>query len=190
MRLTQPRLYPIPESEWNEVQSQMLRPFKSRSKDGRVFNIFTTLIRHPKLFASWTAFGAHILSTSTLSPREREILILRIGWLCRSEYEFGQHALIGKKAGLTDDDILRVTKSQDSKGWDPFEAVLIRAADELHKDAFIKDETWELLSERYDKQQLMDLIFTVGQYTMVCMALNSCGIQLDPDMPGFPANAG
>jgi len=168
----------------------MLTPFKSRSKDGRVLNIFSTLAKNPDLFMPWIAFGAHILSKSTLPAREREILILRIGWLCRSEYEFGQHILIGKKAGLKDDDILRTTKSSDSPGWDPFEAALILAADELHNDAFIKDETWKLLSERYDEQQMIDLIFTVGQYTMVCMALNSCGIQLDPGLSGFPENAG
>src|SRR5207302_412512 len=109
-------------------------------------------------------------------PRDREILILRIGWLCRAEYEWGQHVLIGKAAGLTDDEIERITRGPDAPGWDPFEAALLRATDELHEDSFVSDGTWKTLAERYSTEQLMDVVFTVGQYTLVSMALNSFGV--------------
>lgn len=189
IRLSEPRLQPIPESKWNDVQTKLLTPLKVHFKDGKVINIFTTLARNPKLFASWATFGTHILQTSSIPPREREILILRIGWLCQSEYEFGQHTLIGKQTGLTDKDILRITQGPDAEGWNSFDAALLQAADELHKDAFITDATWKRLSAKYNEPQLMDLIFTVGQYNMVCMALNTLGIQLDPGIPGFPAGS-
>ena len=189
VRLTQPRLHPLAEADWDETQAKLLTPLKQYFKDGKVINIFTTLARHPKLFHSWMPFGTHILQTSTIPPREREILILRIGWLCRSEYEFGQHTLIGKQAGLSDEEILRITKGPNAKGWDAFDATLIQATDELHKDAFISDKTWKMLSSRYNEQQMLDLIFTVGEYSMVSMVLNSCGIQRDPGVPGFPEGA-
>ncbi len=189
-RLSEPRLLPLDESEWNQTQAKMLTPLKTFSKDGRVINIFTTLARHPKLFGSWLPFGAHILQTSTIPAREREILILRIGWLCRSEYEFGQHTLIGKRVGLSDEEILRITKGPNQTRWSTFDSALIRASDELHRDAFITDETWQALATKYDEKQLLDLIFTIGEYHLVSMALNSCGIQRDPGVPGFPEGAG
>ena len=123
--------------------------------------------------------------TSTLVPRERELLILRIGWLCQAEYEWGQHVVFGKGAGLTDEEIARIKEGPDAEGWDPFDAALLRAADELHADALISDATWASLGERYNTQQLMDVVFTVGQYNMVSMALNTFGVQLDKGVKGF-----
>ena len=88
--------------------------------------------------------------------------------------------------GLTDDEILRITKGPDDPGWSDFDAALIRAADELFHDAIISDATWNALSQRYDEKQLMDVVFTVGQYNMVSWALNSLGVQLEEGVPGFP----
>jgi alkylhydroperoxidase family enzyme len=153
---------------------------------GPAVNIFRTFVRHPKLLKRWLVFGNHVLFKSTLPPREREILILRTGWRCTAEYEWGQHVLIGRAVGLTDEDIERIAAGPDAPGWDPFEATLMRAVDELHDDHIVGDETWRALGERYSTQQLMDLVFTVGQYTMVSMALNTFGVQLDPGVPGFP----
>jgi alkylhydroperoxidase family enzyme len=150
-------------------------------------NIFGTIARHPKMMQSWHPFISYVLRESTLPPRDREILILRIGWLCRSEYEFGQHTLMAKSAGLSPEEISRIPEGPNAPGWDPFEATLLRAADELHSDAFITEATWNALSKRYDEKQLMDLIMTVGQYNMVSMVLNTLGVQLDEGVPGFPS---
>jgi 4-carboxymuconolactone decarboxylase len=121
----------------------------------------------------------------TLPPRERELLILRIGWLCQAEYEWGQHVIFGKGAGLTDAEIARIKEGPDAAGWDPFDATLLRAVDELHADALISDATWTALSQRYNTQQLMDVVFAVGQYNLVSMALNTFGVQLDKGVKGF-----
>ena len=121
-----------------------------------------------------------------MPARDREMLILRIGWLCQAKYEFGQHTLNGKEVGLTDEEILRITKGPDAPGWSEFDAALIQAADELYNDAIISDATWNTLSERYDEKQLMDVVFTVGQYNLVSWALNSFGVQLEEGVPGFP----
>jgi 4-carboxymuconolactone decarboxylase len=154
---------------------------------GPAVNIFGTLANHPKLFKRWLVFANHVLFKSTLPPRDREILILRTGWQCRAEYEWGQHVIIGRAVGLSDEEIRRITLGPDAPGWDPFDAALLRAADELHDDHVIGDETWRALGERYSVQQLMDLVFAVGNYTLVSMALNSFGVQLDPGVEGFPA---
>jgi len=182
MRPTEPRIAPLDEAEWSEEQREILAPM---NRDGRVYNIFKTLIRHPKLLKRWLPFANHILNKSTLAPREREMAILRIGWLCRAEYEWGQHVLIGKRAGLSDAEIARIAEGPEAPGWTPFEAALLRAVDELHEDACITDATWAALKTRYDTAQLMDLVFTIGNYTVVSMALNTLGVRLDAGIKGF-----
>ncbi|MCJ7494562.1 MAG: carboxymuconolactone decarboxylase family protein [Deltaproteobacteria bacterium] len=183
VRLKEPRIKPIAESEWNEEQKRILNTRKR--PDGRIINVYPTMANHPKLADRWLTFGSYIFE-STLPPRERQILILRIGWLCQSEYEFGQHTLVGRAAGLTDEEIQRITEGPKASGWDPFDATLLQAVDELHTDAFITDATWNALAKRYNQQQLMDVVATVGQYNLVSMFLNSFGVQLDEGVPGFP----
>ena len=182
-RLKEPRIKPLTQSEWNEEQKKILTPMV---RDGRVYNIFATMARHPKMIEKWLSFGTYILRDSTLPKRDREILILRIGWLCRSEYEFGQHSLIGQRAGLKPEEIIRIIAGPEAPGWEPFDALLLRAVDELHREAFITEDTWKALAERYNEKQLMDVVMTVGQYNLVSMLLNSFGVQRDQGIPGFP----
>ncbi|MFC3226055.1 carboxymuconolactone decarboxylase family protein [Marinibaculum pumilum] len=153
---------------------------------GRLLNIFRCLAQHPKLLKRWRVFANHVLGKSTLPLREREILILRTGWLCHSAYEFGQHTEIGRDCGLTDEEISRITEGPDAPGWSEDDRLLLLAADELRTEQRISDATWAGLARRWDRQQMMDIVFTVGNYTLVAMALNSFGVPLDAGVPGFP----
>jgi len=183
VRLSKPRIAPLTEAEWTDEQRKELEPYY---KEGQLYNVVGTLARHWQAYKKFLVWGRHVLGdTSTLPPRERELLILRTGWLCRAEYEWGQHVVIGKKAGLTDAEIARIKEGPDAAGWAPFDATLLRAADELHKQSVVSDATWAALSERYSTEQLMDTVFAVGQYTLVSMALNSFGVQLDNGVKGF-----
>jgi 4-carboxymuconolactone decarboxylase len=183
-RLRTPRIPPLPPEEWDDETRQLLTSLK---REGRIFNIFATLARHPALLRRWLVFGTHILGKSTLPPRERELAILRMGWLCRAEYEWGHHVAMGKEAGVTAAEIKRVVEGPDASGWDPLEATLLRAVDELHADSFIRDATWQALATRFNTQQLLDFVFTVGQYKLVCMMLNSVGVQLEAGYERLPA---
>ena len=116
------------------------------------------------------------------------MIILRIGWLCQSEYEWAVHSRVALTSGLNSEEILQITKGPDEPGWTSFEANLLQAVDELHKDAFITNKTWKSLSKEFNEQQLIDLVFTVGAYNTVSMFLNSLGVQLDENegLTGFP----
>ena len=183
--LSKPRILPLPKSEWNDEMKSQLLPLNEEGRGG-ILNVHTTLVRHVKLFKRWGVFGRHIIPKSSLPPRDRELLILRTAWLCGSEYEWGQHVIIGKQNGLTDDEILRIRMGADAEGWDSFDAVLLRAVDELYTNTFISDSIWEDLTNHYDTNQVLDLIFTVGQYNMLAMALNTLGVQLEEGKQGFP----
>lgn len=183
MKLSKPRITPMEASEWTDAQREMLAPIK---ESGPFYNVLGTISRHWDAAQKFTVWAYHIMGeTSRLAPREREILILRIGWLCEAEYEWGQHVIFAREAGLADEEIQRIKKGSEAEGWSAFDAALIRATDELHEDACISDATWAELSEQYDQQQMMDVVFTVGQYNMVSMALNSFGVQLDDGVDGF-----
>ena len=100
-------------------------------------------------------------------------------------YEFGQHRRIGQQAGLSLEEVERVKQGPDHDAWTAHEAALLRAADELHADAFLSDETWNELAEQYDTRQMMDVVFAAGQYNLVSMALNTLGVQLEEGTPGL-----
>lgn len=182
-RVDAPRIAPVPRAEWTEAQKAIIDPIIA---GGRDYNVYTTMLNHPDLMRDWLVFGQHILRDNTLPARDREMLILRIGWLCQSECEWSRHVPIGMAAGLTDADLEYIMAGPSEEGSQPQDQSLLRSVDELHGDAFITDATWAALSAHYGKEQMMDLVFTVGQYNLVSMALNSFGVQLDADVTGFP----
>ena len=183
MKLSQPRIPPLTEGEWTDAQRKVLEPVKSAQP---FYNVLGTLSRHWDAAQKFTVWAYHVMGdTSRIGAREREILILRVGWLCQAEYEWGQHVIFAREAGLTDAEIASIKVGAEAEGWTPFEAALLRAADELHHDSCISDGTWAELAKRYDTLQLMDVVFAVGQYHLVSMALNSFGVQLDPGVKGF-----
>ena len=178
MRLSAPRIAPLDEAELTDEQREALRPM---SADGRrPLNIFRTLARAPKALTRFNEWGAYVLSRrNSLPAREREIVILRVGYLCKSGYEFTQHTRIGLAEGLSEAEIAKIKQGADA-GWSDADAALIRAADDLVGNHFVSDATWQALGQHFDDKQRMDVVFTVGQYTQVSMFLNTFGVQLDP----------
>jgi len=150
---------------------------------GRDLNIFRVMMNHPDLTRRWTVFAGHVLRKQTLPLREREMLILRIGWLNQAEYEWAQHVEIAKRGGITEAEIERI-KQGPAAGWNPHEAALLQAADDLFENSVVSDETWAKLAAKYSTEQMMDAVFTVGQYNLVSWALNSFGVPLDDFLPG------
>jgi alkylhydroperoxidase family enzyme len=185
MRIRTPRIQPVTDAEWTDDTRPALEAIASR---GPVLNVFSTIARHPKLMKRWMVFANHVLSGSTLPARERELVILRTGYLCRSGYEWAQHVAIGRQAGLTDSEIERLTLGSTAEGWRDADRHLLEATEELVGDHFISDDTWAALATNWSEQQLMDLVFAVGQYTLVSMALNSFGVQLEDSTERFPAD--
>src|SRR5689334_25316591 len=126
MRLSKPRLPPVARADWSAEQREVLEPLTARSS--QAMNLYTTLARNPAALKAFTTWGGQVLLKSSLTPRDRELVILRIGWLCRSGYEWAQHSLVGKRAGLSDQEIERVKVGPDASGWTVTEATLLRAA--------------------------------------------------------------
>jgi len=182
-RPDKPRIPPLAADERDEQQQELLGGVGALT--GPATNIFDTLVRHPGLFRKWLPFGGKLLA-GKLPARDRELLILRTAWHCRAAYEWGQHVGIATSAGVTDDEIARVPAGPPAEGWSTSDRVLLTAADELHADACITDDTWAALAERYDERQLIEVPMLVGHYHMVAFALNSLGVEREEGVPDLP----
>jgi len=184
-RPTEPRIEPI---DLDEVTDDELRDTLAGALtlDGRPLNIFGVLGHHPKLLKRFNLLGGFILNKGLIPERERELVILRVGWNARAVYEFGQHTVIGKRCGLTDHEISALTKSPHDHPWTADDLALIALADDLHADDCVSDGTWLALSARWSEAELVELLIVAGFYRLVSGFLNSAGVQLDDDVPGFP----
>lgn len=177
MRLSAPRIQPLQDAEFTEEMKEKLG--KAAERTGGVLNIFRTLIRVPDAYRAFNWWGGYVLNRNSLSPRDREIVILRTGWLCKSGYEWTQHHRIGLQSGLNEIEIERIKAGAGADGWTAAERALIAATDDLNRDHFVSNVSWSALKQHYSERQCMDVVFTAGQYTQVCMILNSFGVQLD-----------
>lgn len=183
--MTEPRLPALAVDEWDPE----LRELLDRGVlvgDGAVLNVFATLAHHPKLFKRWLVFANHVLAKSTLDARAREILILRIGWLCGAPYEWGQHVVIGRQVGITDDEVAAIAEGPGAALWNDRDALLLRAVDELFAYRTLSDATYAALADAYSTEQLLDIVFAVGQYQLVSTALNTFLVQRDDGLTDIP----
>ena len=187
----EPRLAPLPPSDWPpEMRDAIaaLRPPEPRhtlsSGSGRpkALNALGTLAHHPALTRAFNTFNGHVLLATTLSPRQRELLVLRVAARRRSAYEWAQHAVLAGDADLGEDDVARIAMGPDAPGWSALDAAMLRAVDELLDDALVTDATWAVLAAELDDRQLMDLVFTVGAYDLLAMAFRTFGVPLDDDL--------
>ncbi len=185
------RIEPLLPSDWDGEALEALGAFpkglqfvlsnwESEDGDPRGRHVLGCFARYPALARAFLTFNNHVSTGSTLSAREREILILRIGWLRKSEYEVLQHVILGLRAGLTEQEVERIQAGPDAAGWSAEDADLVRVADELYAHACIAPDTWARLAQRYSDEQLLDMIFAVGCYEIIAMAMKSLAIPLEP----------
>ena len=180
-----PRLLPVPPAERDDRVRELLADFVV----GPTAHIYETMARHPEVLARCIPLGRQ-LRGGRLSLRERELLILRSGWRCRSEYEWAQHSRLARAGGMSDDELLRIAAGPDDPGWEPHESMLLRAADELHEQSCVSSATWAALATRYDEQELIEIVMLCGYYHLIAYFLNSTGVEIEEGTPGFPPGLG
>lgn len=174
-----PRIAPLDDAQW----APELQPVAEKLKGHYLglVNLHRTLANHPGQFRQMLAFGSRILR-STLDPRLRELIILRTAWVRQAEYEWAHHVIVGRAAGLTDAEILAIKQPAQAGAWTPIERALLEAVDTLATDSTIDDAVWETLRTQFSEPQLIDVIMTVGTYTMLGMALKGLRVELDPEL--------
>jgi 4-carboxymuconolactone decarboxylase len=184
-----PRIAPLKPSELDKEASETalaLRKAASGSTSDEVTEFTATMLRHPALYRCHVALGIQ-LYRGALAPRDRELAVLRIGWLCKAPYEWGEHVKIGKRVGVTAEEIERVIIGSTASGWNEDDRAIIRAVEELIDEAMISNETWAILSRRLDEKQLIELPLLVGNYVALAYFQNSLRLRLISGNPGLSA---
>jgi len=183
LRPSSPRIAPLVEltPELLEIMGGGIN-----SPAGTPLNIFGTIAHHPKLLKRFMNFAGLFLNKGLLPAREREIVILRVGWNCQSVYEFGQHTVIGQRVGLSLSEIDALTKTMNKYQWSDRDATLIAMSDDLCNDNCVSESTWKKLAADWKEDELIELVMVAGTYRLVSGFLNSMGVELDQDTPGWP----
>jgi alkylhydroperoxidase family enzyme len=182
----------LPPREWPEQMREALaalrppeprHPFPAQGGDRpKGLNALGTFAHHPALARAFHTFNGHVLFATTLTPRQRELLVLRVAAVRGAEYEWAQHVVLAGDAGVMPDEVDRIAQGPDAPGWSALDEAMVRSVDELLADAMISDGTWKVLAGELDRQQLMDLVFTVGAYDLLAMAFRAFGVELDEDL--------
>ena len=195
-----PRIVPLELPEWTPEAFAAMEPMRppagsaydKRKADRkqqvrRPNNALSVLAHYPELAEAFLTFNRHLLYFNTLPKRAIELVVLRVAWLRRSEYEWVQHSVAALEVGLTSEEIDR-TAAESIEGWATEDALLLKTVDELHHNHRWSDAIWSELAEAYDIRQIMDLLFTVGAYDTLAVAFNCFDLPLDPELEGksFP----
>lgn len=192
-----PRMGPLPIAEWAEEERELLRGNMARADRyltgaadaPPVPSILGLFARHPRLSAPWLAFSGTLLDDGTLDPRDRELLILRVGHRTGCRYQWAQHVGMAEAAGLRPEQIAALRDGAGAGIWSERDRDVLRAADQLVDAHTIDDALWERLAARFDERQLLELLFVVGGYVCLAMVLNSVGLEPSsgPDAAAGPA---
>lgn len=182
------RIPPLPRAEWTDDAREVFAFWGEPNawEEGSKTNIVNTMATHPPLGKVYNIWGKHFLLSNTLSTRVLELIVLRVAWRVKSEYEWHNHVGYALNAGLTLEEIAAIKEKIADGNWKEDDEVVLRAVDQLIDKGRINDTLWKKLTKRFNKQQMMDLIFTIGHYVMTSWALSSFGVQLEsPDPIGW-----
>ena len=181
------RIAPLPPEQFTQEAQDIadsLRAFFGSKEEG-IPKTFATMFKHPGLYRGQLQLGLELNQNGKLPPREREMVILRVAWLVRSPFEWGEHVEYGKKLGLTVEEIERITQGSSAPGWNEHDRAVLRGVEELIGDYAVSDETWKVLAKTWNEQQLIELPGLVGSYTLTAMIYNTLRFGLTKGNDGF-----
>lgn len=173
--MTKPRVKPLTVEEMDQEQAEFLAPYADRK--GRIPNVFATLVRNVKLLKAWSGFGLHTMQHSEIDPVLREVAILRTALNVGSDYEWHHHCAIGRRLGMSDA-LFEEIRSERALANEE-QQLMVACADDLARDKRLSDRTWRRMQETFGVSYTLEVIFAIGAYTTLGMALNSCGVELE-----------
>lgn len=185
----EPRIAPLAEGELGAEALELTAKLRSLFglETTELPDAIATMLRHPDIYRAQVEYVVQRAKALTLDPRDLELVILRTGWLCRSDYTWGEHVNFGKQAGLAADEIERLTQGSAAPGWSERDRALVRLAEELHADACVGDETWAVIAGNFTDKQIIELLMMVGFYHEIAYLYNSMRVRLIPGNEGLSA---
>ncbi len=182
-----PRLEPLDAAQFSDEQLQFVRDLWSAMGIAPLPQLpeyFATMLRYPELTQRQAEMST-TLNKGKLPFRARELVILRVGWLCQAPFEWAQHVKAGKRAGLSSEEIDRITRGSSDPEWNEADRAILRAVEEMFEDAMISDATFDTLEKHFSMEQLVEIPFTVGIYQGTAYLQNSWRFRLMPGAGGL-----
>jgi 4-carboxymuconolactone decarboxylase len=180
---TRQRLPLLPEEQWTDEVRELFTIFEGEEARtrGTKFNIMKTLANHPSLMSRFLAYEHQLLRHPTIPERMREIIILRLAWLYQQDYEWRQHVIIARAAGMSGAEIEAAKTGADDIVWSELDRHALRATDQMYRGKTIDDATWDGLAAHFDNSQMLEILFTIGTFAMMSWIFNCTGLQLEDD---------
>jgi alkylhydroperoxidase family enzyme len=182
-----PRILPLGNNEIDDATMEIITRIRASAGASATTDVpeyMRTVMKHPGIFRCQMEMGT-VIFRGKIPARERELAILRIGWLCRAPYEWGEHVDIGKRNGVTADEVERATEGSSAAGWNEHDRAILRGVEELLADKALSDSTWDVLAKRWNEAQMIEFTMMVGQYVATAFVQNSLRMRLAPDNPGL-----
>jgi len=182
-----PRIEPLDDSDMSTEARAIVDEVRAGAGAGPaavVPEYMRTMAHHPTLFQRQMEMGA-TLYNGLIPPRERELAILRVGWLAGAPYEWGEHVRISQRVGVKPEEIERVTNGSDAEGWNEHEAAILRGVEELLADFALSERTWNTLAKTWNTAQMLEFPSMVGQYVVTAYIQNSVRSRLGDGNPGL-----
>jgi 4-carboxymuconolactone decarboxylase len=176
------RIPKLPKEEWTDEAREVFAFWGEPNawEVGSRTNIQMVMANHPKLAIAYSIWGKRLLTENALPMRDYEIIVLRVGWRTRSEYEWHNHVGYALNLGMTLDEIAAIKTGAEADNWPEQERLILLAVDELLDSGDISDDLWTDLSRHYDRKQLMDIIFTAGHYVLTSWAVKAMRMPMEP----------
>jgi 4-carboxymuconolactone decarboxylase len=182
------RIEPVGEDELTEETRAIcvaMRQAFGIAETGKIPEVLLLMLRHPDMYHAQMAFGMMLAAKNLIPARERELAILRNAWLAGAPFEWGEHVDIGKRMGLTPEEVERCTIGSSAEGWNDHDRAILKGVEELHANFALSDETWDTLARSWSEPQLMEFPVLVGQYIATALQQNTLRVRLAPDNPGL-----
>jgi alkylhydroperoxidase family enzyme len=165
-----------------EAREMFARWSSGGFKDSDQNPVLRTFAYHPKLADLFSQLNIHLLRTSSVPVRQRQIAIMRTAWLCQARYMWSSHLRTSLRAGLEPDLFAPLQVGAEDPYFTEFERGIIRATEDLVRDRLISDANWRALSAEWSNEQLLDFMFTVGAYVLTAGVMRSTGVAREPEL--------
>jgi 4-carboxymuconolactone decarboxylase len=182
-----PRIEPAEASDLDEEAMDIILKLRASSGAGDMKDVpdfMRTMIKHKDVFRCQMQTGTAMFN-GRIPPRERELTILRIGWLCGAPYEYGQHVVIAKRHGITSEEIAMVREGSGAAGWSDHERAILKGVEELLDNKAMSDATWNTLAETWNEALMIEYTMVVGQYVSTALVQNAIRVRMENDIPGL-----
>lgn len=179
------RLPKLTEAEMSPRQKELSD--RIAGKRGGTRGPFLVWLHSPELCDRVEALGAYARFESSLDLRLRELILLIAARHFDAQYSWNAHIDRTVEAGVSRAALEALARREEPVFENRDEQVIYSLCSEILTEHFVSDETFNEAHELFGSRGTVDIIGTLGNYSMLAMCLNTFQVDLQPDRtPPYP----